>query len=761
VLAEAGRSRVVIYAPARLADAAAVAAGTAKPPRPKVKLTPAEKTAQKRARVAAQQLAAAVSDLGHYLSKLAAADVQIVWSPPPASAPNESVQLLIGELAESRFGRNFQTVPGQQGFRVTVTPSALGLYGASDLATSYAIYELLDRLGCRWFMPGALGEEIPRLDVVSLPLGDDSLAPSTLYRGLWFVDADFQRRNRLGGLHLAAGHMLERWITAEQRKQHPDWRAQVGGKPDDKRLRWSNPAVAPAIASAIASQVAEKPAESVSISPGDGVDFDEGADRELDAKDWDPTVNGVSVTDRLLVLANGVARALHARHPDLRLGLLAYANYTRPPVREEVHPNVVPVIAPITYCRPHPWSDDNCPGAREARRIVEGWSARSAALGFRGYGFNLAEPSAPFPMLRKWSFELPFLLAHKTSYFQPETLPNFETTLPGLYLALRLSWNKAQTPEAVLDELFTRFYGHASHQARAYWDLMDRAWTETPEYAGGALGYEHRFPPAFLAKARRAMNDTVKACVTDVERQRVAMLERSLSQLELFMKLEAALDSGNLAAIGSGFEQWLTEADRLSEKYAENAAFGKTRWAKGSAYAAYMRRFMGDIYQEAARILHDDRLLAVAPLCTARYRLAPQLELPAASPPVILDDADASTRFCSETWSAMGQHDYFGAMWYQADVELAPAMAGKRSFAWLSKLDGVAQVWLNGAPALPRDASPAGKLTAEAHAKSLTFELPAAALGKTNRVTIVIKRTKLVELGAGGLLGPVYFYAER
>ena len=76
-----------------------------------------------------------------------------------------------------------------------------------------------------------------------------------------------------------------------------------------------------------------------------------------DAGDFDPSVQEISKTDRLMVLANRVGASVAGKHPDVRLGILAYADYTRPPVREKVHPIVVPQIAPITYARAQPMSD--------------------------------------------------------------------------------------------------------------------------------------------------------------------------------------------------------------------------------------------------------------------------------------------------------------------------------------------------------------------------------------------------------------------
>src|SRR6185295_2149133 len=205
----------------------------------------------------------------------------------------------------------------------------------------------------------------------------------------------------------------------------------------------------------------------------------------------------------------------------------------------------VPVIAPITYCRPHPWSDDGCPGAKDLRANIIGWSERAEQLAFRGYAYNLAEPGAPNPMLRKWSWDLPFLFQHKVRYFQPETLPNFETSLPTLWLNVRLSWNAKQAPDAVLRELFDGFYGHASQQARAYVDLIDHAWSDTAEYSGAGLGYERRFPLPLLEQARKLLDQTKAACQTEAERARVAMLDESLTQFELYMQMARNFRQGN------------------------------------------------------------------------------------------------------------------------------------------------------------------------------------------------------------------------
>lgn len=744
-----GSSTFKIFAPKRLSGPGLAAEGEGR--RSKLSATESNELAR---------LRASLDDLVDYIARMSGARLEVVFDSPPRDPAEPAI--LIGELAQQRFGPPGPHVIGNQRFRVVVGASGIGLYGESDLSTSYAIYEVLERLGCRWFMPGELGEEIPHSNHLALTERDDVLAPATIYRNLWYGDDAFKRRNRLGGVLVAAGHRLERWISAAQREAHPEWRAIVNGQPHPSRLRWSSPEVAGALVEAIDASLAKTSEVSASLSPGDGLGFDETVDRALDAGDWDPTMNSVSLTDRLLVLANRVAEGLAPRHPDLTLGLLAYVSYTRPPVRERVHPSIVPVIAPITYCRSHPLSDDRCPGTSELRKTVEGWSERSSRLALRSYAYNLAEPSAPNPMLRKWSFDLPFMFAHKVQFFQPETLPNFETTLPALHLGMRLAWDSRKSPEAILQELFTRFYGHAAEQVRAYTDIIDAAWVDVGEYSGGDLSYPKRFNQATLAKARRALDAAKAACVAEKESARVAVLDASLAQLELYMKMQGNLRSGDVGELQSDVDTWLARAQALSEKYAVNSAFGKARWAGPTGiYGNYFTRFHQAAYVEAARIHATERALSAKPLCTFQLRFSDSLTLPTNESPPLLDPTAAPVDVCERTWSSLGRHDYFGGAWYQAELGPQQLPADQAAFLWLSRADGVVQIWINGAPVPVVTRDLPAPLSIEIHGKPATWNLSGKLRSDgPNRVTIAVRRTKLAELGGGGLLGPVYAYAH-
>jgi hypothetical protein len=149
-------------------------------------------------------------------------------------------------------------------------------------------------------------------------------------------------------------------------------------------------------------------------------------------------------------------------------------------------------------------------------------------------------------------------------------------------------------------------------------------------------------------------------------------------------------------------------------------------------------------------------------LCTARVRFTPALSPPLSDQPPALGEDDANIDYCLDTWSTLGRHDYFGTAIYEATLESATAPAGKKAYLWLSKVDGIAQVWVNDRLVRAKGATADSPPTAEAHLKSLTFDVSAAwQAGRPNRLVIAVQRTRLAELGAGGLLGPVLLYRDR
>ncbi|HEV7405529.1 MAG TPA: DUF4838 domain-containing protein [Chthoniobacteraceae bacterium] len=726
------------------------------------KMTPSQSEAERETENNRRRLRESVVDLAFYLGKISGAKVEY----SAGDLNDRRIPIYIG-LADSSTSTLGVKVAGKdsygQGFRVVVKEKELQLLGESYLATSYAVYEVLERLGCRWFMPSEMGESIPANKTITLPDLDFTSAPGTIYRSIWYGDEAFKRRTRCGGSPIAAGHALEHYVTEKQRAEHPEWRAIIKGQPSPVRLKWSNPGVQQAVANAIIAQLDKQYISSISLSPEDGGEFDESDDKAWDAGDYDPVMNSPSITDRYVKFCNIVAEQVARKYPKVKLGFLAYVQYTQAPIREKLHPSLVPMYAPINYCRAHAMTD-NCASRARMKPMIEGWGkVAPGGVSYYNYMYNLAEYSAPYPMIHQMKTELPIIYANNVKYWQPEGMSNFDQVLPGLYLSMRKAWNPQEDSDKILDEFFTRFYGAAEKRMRRYWMLFDDQWIKVDEHAGGGWDYARRFTPEFMKSAREAMDEALAAAGTAMEYRRVAIQDAALKQFELWMQLVWDLNEGRLANLGPMSELWASGHLYLGNEYAKQYAFTKTYWSPNAARGWFMS-FWQPPYLDAAK-LQKTHVFIPAPLRQWKYAVdkEKQGEAQGWQAPTFDDTDWKTTDVAVERFATLGIPDYFGSVWYRQKLKAPAVQAGKKVYLWVSREDGDVKVWING-QAIPY-VNAKGEVQDEfknGYGVPVSFDITAALkLGVENQVTIRGTRVFINELGTGGLMGPVYLYRER
>ena len=732
---------------------------------------------EKQSETLRQRLRDSVKDLAATLQKISGAEILIQQRPWEQN--DTGLPILIGKYAAERFGAWKKNTEYQQEWRVTIAKDGIGLQGETDEGASYAIYELLDRLGCRWFLPGDLGESLPSLPTIAFPESDVTDAPDTAYRNIWYADDAFRRRNRLGGFLVKAEHALEEYITKEQRKEHPDWIAEIDGQPHKTRLKWSNPEVSDAIAEAIITKLDKNYQPSVSLSPDDGSAFDQTDDTAWDAGDWDTAMGQVSLTDRYVKLCNLIAAKVTKKYPKVRFGFLAYVQYTQAPIREKLAPSLVPQIAPINYCRAHDFNEvEICPSRAQVRSIVEGWGKVAKQVSYYNYMFHLAEVTAPYPMIRQMSEELPFLYKNRVIFWQPETLPNFEEVLPGMWLSLRLSLDSHLKPEEVLEEFYSRFYGPAAGPMKEYWEIFDKAWTQSPEHAGSLWSYSRRFTPEILASAREVMTTALAAAETPHIYQRVKMQELALRQFERFMQMRWDLNEGRLKDLDRQAAEWYGTQIGLGDEYEKNAAFSKTYWAKNTVGGQWFKLFTKATYDDAARMAQENKVIS-PPLRDWKFALIKnQNTTPKADEPKFDgvaegvgdkwhqsdfdDSAWKTTDIGTETWSDLGFLGTYGTMWYRQAFKTPKLTPEKKVTLWLAATDGKVKVYVNG-QAVPFHNDEGEDLEmADGYAQPFSFDVTKFLRSDAeNQITIAGTRHFINELGTGGMIGPVYLFEEK
>ena len=717
-----------------------------------------DKAVRPQSGVRKDRLRKSVEELSRCIQKMSGATIPVVTDAPADG--DKRFPILVGTLAEKKFGGPQQKDASQQGWRLVVSGDGIGLIGQSPLAMSYAVYELLDRLGCRWYMPGPLGELVPVRKTITFEEVDISEVPATVYRGRWAGDGDFIRRNRGGGQMVSVGHALEGYAPKELLEKHPKWRRELNGKRTPSGYCFSNKKLARAVADVLIKRSENQtPYRSQSLCPVDTISFCTCRKcRAFDKKagDWDSSMSRYSITDRLVRFCNWIAERVNKTYPEETFGLYAYVQYTRPPVREAVNPNIVIGLAPITYCRAHTMTDADCFSCRPLQSMVEGWGKVSKRLYFRGYAFNLAEVTAPYPMMKRWSENIPLLYVGNVTIWAPETLPTYGNSLPGMFLGVRMSWYTKAEPAELLDDLFRGFYGTSTGPMRSYWEVLDRAWTDVPEHAGNGWSYLRRFTPEVMAAGRKALNEATKVAQTDLEKQRVGLANDSFRQFELWMKMRRDLCEGRLKNLKRDEDAWVAGFSKLAaEKYKGSYAFS------GRFGVGYFRRFFYSTYEDAARIANECAVVT-PPLRQWRYR--PDKEKKGESQgwqsPGFNDAEWPTTDSCIDTWSALGLWEFFGSVWYRAKVSIPETPPGKKVYLWVSAVDSTAKLFVNGEHV--SFVNKKGDIVPEMGAgypKPGSFDITSVVKpGKENQIAIVGTRGFLNELGTGGLLGPVYVY---
>jgi len=773
-LAEKGQARCVIVAPPNWEDAVPLPPGT-----------PAQVGQVLEGRRQLQR--DSICDLALYLGKISGTTIAVVTARP---ANDQRVPLYIGSVAEAVFGPVGISKSGLFGFRVVAdTKRGLGLFGESEVGTSYAIYELLHRLGCRWYMPTELGEVVPAQPTLTVPVMDEKLAPATESRGMWQGGADFLRRNRLGQygntvwLVIGDGSLMT-FFSREVLEANPDWCAHgPDGKPNFGLVRLTHPGVADYVANKILAQLdtVYAPLRKAGLRPGysltppDGqVGTEDPYERPYDPEPrvWEPAAGRWSVSDRCMVLFTRVAEKVRAKYLDVAFGDYGYVNKSLPPARYPVIPDFRIMLAPIDFNRQHPMTWPDHPNEYWLRDLVQGWGKAGARIAFRGYGINLAELSAPCPFITKWGTDIPILMANNLQDWVPETMNGWDSMLPGYVLASRMTFYPQEKPDAILQDLWTKFYGAAADPMARYWTGIDQAYIEARQYAGSPFGYLKIFTPEVMKAARADLNEALAACRTPIEYRRVLLIDESFSQFEWYMKMRTDWADGKLAGLDADYETWRQGIRAMQRKYGVIGQFDREGYA-GDGYIQgrhgnpdWSDRFVSLGYKDGARMEREFTRVGTPMLeWKWKYNPGPEIDsLPWTKPEY--DDKDwKSTHIVRDTWSSLGHHltltdtasGRSGRMAYRTAQKLPVVPAGKKVYLWIGSTDGSARVYVNG-KFMPYSAD---REVFSDYCQPAQFDITAAVQTGDNQFSILCERTSLNELGTGGLMGPVVIYREK
>jgi hypothetical protein len=429
------------------------------------------------------------------------------------------------------------------------------LAGNNDLSHYFAVAELLRLWGCRWYMPTEFGECIP--DESELKIGQLDYAYSSPFeiRSYWISwvgdtsgAADFQRRNMLSGRSdmPATGHALG---------QHTKG---LG------KGTFHFPITAPQTAEHVAGKVEQLYVDGKSFSLGmeDGsYDSDDPNDQKLMKLQWDKYFLRWSVTDPMLELYNNVASRLQTKHPNssAKIGFLAYANMTLPPVREmTAERSLFCELAPIDIDPIHGMDSPQSPPRQEYREMLEKWAkVMQGRLCIYDYDQGmLVWRDIPNPSHQAFQQDVQHYRRAGILGVNTESRNAIATTFLNLHLRARLLWNPDEDVDALLADFYTRFYGPAAEPMSRYWNAIFKAWEETIVTEHEYFVAQAIYTPQLLAVMNKEMA-AARAAVSPLLKTRSSLTR---NQLQYVQRVEVtgmsnAITQGYLAMVNAAASQ--------------------------------------------------------------------------------------------------------------------------------------------------------------------------------------------------------------
>ncbi len=458
-----------------------------------------------------------------------------------------------------------------EAFVVEAQGDRLFVLGKAPAGLMAAVYTLLDRLGCKWYAPGAAWEEVPERPGLAFDGKLDVASAGPSYRSRYFAptagtnlsvfrrgerETDYtlwQIRNRMGGsAYVANFHNDPAMVPPALFEERPELFALVQGRRNPYALSRANPdTIAMAIDGAV-KYLRENEGkgsyhESFSVETNDGSPACEESLKE---------VGNHTATDLNYGFANQVAAGIErAGLRDKWVGMCSYSDHAGIP-SFDLHPRVsVQVTTGLDFSSGGLTVEQRLDGLarRKCRRSgvydylnLVTWSLERPGM------YPAADPPRLAASLKRWH-------EHGATTYVGETLDSWAGAGAGHYLAARLLWDVAADPGRELDAYYRGAYGPAAADVRA----LHEDWARFPglmrgHVAPGMVLGPPLIPRAHAARWHRRIAAAGRA-VADrpVYRARLNDLKRYYLYLNLWREVELDLADPKLPAKEERFARLL------------------------------------------------------------------------------------------------------------------------------------------------------------------------------------------------------------
>lgn len=445
----------------------------------------------------AEALAPIAAELAEYITAMTGSQPLISADPMAPAAGARIVLGLVDDLINDGIIVGAPDLPPES-FLLRTGEESVAIVAVDMPGLWFGAYELLEELGCRYYFPGELGENVPQTDALTLADLDRIESPDFIHRNVWWayggrpgwqrgLYVDWQRKAKMGGVKAAMGHNLMRIVpVAEFGQTHPEYYPMVDGQrlvpPESQAHGWqpctSNPEVIQLAIDAAIAYFDENPdAYTYSLSPNDGYGWCQcDACKAQDPPEYREYANR-GKGRRMLLFANAVAGKLVEKHPDKCVAWYAYAGTVEPPTDVKAHPNVVTAVAHYGWCgcNIHPIEDADCKLNAAFRDVMDGWAKVAEKIFVREYFTTLVAASDVIARdvgAYSLAADMPYFKAHNVIGVNSESIPDYGAGGLNYFLAGKLMWDAEQPLEPLLADWYGGLYGPAAAAMRDYTETI-------------------------------------------------------------------------------------------------------------------------------------------------------------------------------------------------------------------------------------------------------------------------------------------------
>ena len=538
-----------------------------------------------------QKVRLAANDLQAYLEKISGAELPILSDAMKINLLGQPV-IYVGEsnmtkLLKLKYPAGVTKDFNEDGYTVYCKGNTLALVG-NDAGpyhgTEYAVFDLLHRLGARWFMPTAYGEYLPSLQTITVNDMNVTERPDFRQRGWWqngtaemqALDAEFRIRNRMQfnpPLIVAGDGSLRQWMPdAELLKTKPELFAkQADGSYSPHMINLTHPDTPRLVAEKMKAEMKQQVEKGVlipqvSIAPDDGAPIDYTPETiktnsgftELAGRLNVPTE--VSISEEWFRFMNKVAELVAEDYPNALILTNGYSNRNIPPEGIELHPNLGVMYAAIWADVLHPYNSPKSWQTNAKGAIMKRWCELNSRVYIYDYDMQmLVTGITPVPQVHNMRVNMPLMKQWGLAGFWSEARTTWiEEGIPTKYLRSRMMWDADLKVDAVLDEYFAAWYGNAAKPMKAFWGALEMAMESTD-----LLGHEDRvlpfvYTPELIIRLELAVREAEKLPADARTREHVKIDRLILEHLKAYLAMHDAEFDG---------------------KYAEAAKQGEAMWA--------------------------------------------------------------------------------------------------------------------------------------------------------------------------------------